>query len=208
MNSVIRKIDARKNARALSETESLHRKWIVSMSSMRVPYIALLCLLLSLCSCNIFGSFETTTRRHENTREDPIAPLWPEHFDISYTASTGNNKTLATWNGRMWYDSDSDQERMDNDAGQLVSWSFWWLIYTFVKNELCATYYNKTSVFCSILLIDNVRYVHMPSRDDCCQCCNASQGCGILYRDWLIGAQFAGYQNWHGDMCEGWFIEG
>jgi len=45
---------------------------------------------------------------------------------------------------------------------------------------------------CIQLVRDEKRYMIFPSIRLCCFCCDASHGCGILRRDWLRTAKFAG----------------
>ena len=36
------------------------------------------------------------------------------------------------------------------------------------------------------------RYLYYPDESDCCYCCNAAAGCGLLKPDWLNDAEFKG----------------
>jgi len=51
---------------------------------------------------------------------------------------------------------------------------------------------TKGNTPCSQLVRNGKRYIFFPLIKLCCFCCDSSQGCGILRRDWLKVTKFAG----------------
>lgn len=45
------------------------------------------------------------------------------------------------------------------------------------------------------LKIIGKRYLYFPEKNDCCYCCDAEHGCGVLKPDWAIDAQFVGMES-------------
>jgi hypothetical protein len=41
-------------------------------------------------------------------------------------------------------------------------------------------------------VVQNTRWLVYPQRRTCCSCCTSAQGCGILKRNWLDGAEYKG----------------
>eukprot|EP00344_Euplotes_crassus_P007758 CAMPEP_0197017620 /NCGR_PEP_ID=MMETSP1380-20130617/79645_1 /TAXON_ID=5936 /ORGANISM="Euplotes crassus, Strain CT5" /LENGTH=213 /DNA_ID=CAMNT_0042444747 /DNA_START=73 /DNA_END=713 /DNA_ORIENTATION=+ len=48
------------------------------------------------------------------------------------------------------------------------------------------------------------RYIHYPEKDQCCFCCDAVHGCGILKPNWQQGAEFLGETEYNGVSAYKW----
>ena len=53
-----------------------------------------------------------------------------------------------------------------------------------------------------------MRYILYPMRKECCACCDAAHGCGILKQDWLAGAEFVGDETFDGMAVRRWNKKG
>jgi len=60
-----------------------------------------------------------------------------------------------------------------------------------IHDEICNTIVNRNTG-CIQIVRENKRYVFFPSLRICCLCCDSEHGCGMLRRDWLKDAKFAG----------------
>ena len=82
--------------------------------------------------------------------------------------------------GTMYYDAVNNRERVDRHNGRY--------------DRYCGNngFYNLFDTSCSHIIVDGDRYMYYPEKNDCCFCCDASSGCGIVKNDWLTGAQYKG----------------
>jgi hypothetical protein len=81
-------------------------------------------------------------------------------------------------NGIFYYEANKNRERVDRANGKY--------------NQVCGTILPNTTTSCTQLVIQNKRWVYFPQKRQCCFCCDAQHGCGILKRNWLEGAQYLG----------------
>jgi hypothetical protein len=54
----------------------------------------------------------------------------------------------------------------------------------------CGSILPKVNTYCTHLIRDKKRYIIFPLKRECCMCCDADHGCGILKRDWLSTAKY------------------
>lgn len=112
---------------------------------------------------------------------DPLPPRWPAQFSQHF--SEGNTyPVMGTYKteGEFYYDATNSQYRVDREHGR--GDRYCWL------NGLHIFGYTK----CSHIVQDGIRYLYYPDNNECCACCEAKHGCGILRQDWLSGAEFVG----------------
>jgi hypothetical protein len=48
---------------------------------------------------------------------------------------------------------------------------------------------------------ETCRYLVFPKLNECCLCCAADMGCGILSPNWLDGAQYMGIEEKNGHLA-------
>ena len=104
---------------------------------------------------------------------------WQADFDENNVEKTG-----VTWlKGRMFYDYDNLQYRIDRDNGR--------------SDRFCGTTYDKNTP-CSHIVKDSIlcfyssgkRYLFFPNIGKCCYCCDAEHGCGVLRPDWAADSEY------------------
>jgi len=117
----------------------------------------------------------------ETTSEQPSYPEWPNKFTQNFTDETvwltGKHRTRATF----IYDFTNLRYRLDRENGRY--------------DRYCGTNgvsYQFENTPCSHIVVDGNRYLYYPEKKDCCFCCNAAAGCGVLKPSWLQGAKFIG----------------
>ena len=114
----------------------------------------------------------------------PHTPVWPDKFQQDFT-ETFYYPILGTHNtsGTYYYDWQNLRYRIDRENGRY--------------DRYCGI--NGVKAFqntpCSQLVLDGIRWVIYPEKKECCQCCDAGHGCGILKPTWMLGAQFLGEIN-------------
>jgi hypothetical protein len=75
---------------------------------------------------------------------------------------------------------------------------------------ICGSVMPNQTTECTQLVANGVRYIVYPQLRYCCACCNVTQGCGFLSRDWLVNsnATFAGTETINGVLGNVWTIAG
>merc|ERR1712226_43681 len=114
----------------------------------------------------------------------PAEPIWPDKFQVDFTETfwypaLGSHNT----SGQYYYDWANRRYRIDRENGRY--------------DRYCG--FNGVKAFqntpCSQLVLDGIRWIIYPDKEECCQCCDAAHGCGILKPTWMVGAQFLGETN-------------
>ncbi|XP_066919269.1 uncharacterized protein [Clytia hemisphaerica] len=109
---------------------------------------------------------------------------WPAQFtqtfkETFYYPVIGTHTTTGTY----YYDFKNLRYRIDRANGRY--------------DRYCG--FNGVRAFqntpCSQLVIKGQRWLIYPEKKDCCMCCTAAQGCGILKPDWTKGALFVNSDN-------------
>merc|ERR1740117_1950068 len=107
----------------------------------------------------------------------PSAPVWPKVFSQNFNdTNIFVEDKYQNAKGEYFYDvSDTNNTltRIDLDNGQ--------------NNIYCAENSPGVTSKCSQFVSNGDRYVYKPEHDDCCYCCSADQGCGVLDQDWMKG---------------------
>jgi hypothetical protein len=60
-------------------------------------------------------------------------------------------------------------------------------------DRYCSSVEFFENIPCTHLVVDGLRYLVFPSKNSCCMCCTAEEGCGTIRPDWLSNATFIGY---------------
>lgn len=76
-----------------------------------------------------------------------------------------------------------------------------------LSNRYCLTVHPLKDTPCTHLVVGGVRYLIFPELDECCQCCTAAQGCGVLSPSWLQGAEYGGQVTLRGYEAHKWSVK-
>ena len=60
------------------------------------------------------------------------------------------------------------------------------------KDRYCGLTNHFKPQPCSQYVKDGDRYIHYPETDECCYCCSAPYGCGVLSSNWMTDATYVG----------------
>ena len=55
-------------------------------------------------------------------------------------------------------------------------------------DRFCGSVFPFSSTPCDHLVVDGKRYLVFPEKEYCCKCCVASEGCGVVKRNWAENA--------------------
>lgn len=125
---------------------------------------------------------------------DPEPPVWPSAFEESFDEIfTVDNKTEIV-NGMLYYDATNNRSRLDRASGAFDSF--------------CGSLQPNVTTPCINLVNGGQRYIIFPNKKQCCICCDAAHGCGILKPDWLSGAEYLGEESFDGKPFEKWSKDG
>lgn len=95
------------------------------------------------------------------------------------------------------YDAANTRSRTDRNDGS--------------HDRYCAPEKPFQSTACTHLVLGKDRWLVFPQENDCCWCCDASHGCGILTPDWLqrSNASYVGHlDSYRGYPAEEWNAQG
>ena len=126
--------------------------------------------------------------------EDPQTPMWPTKFTEDFTESftypvIGTHKTQ----GSFYYDFSTNRYRVSRDNGRYDRYCGLNGLKAF-QNTPCDQFVDE----------QGDRYLYYPEKSECCYCCSAEHGCGILKQNWLEGATFQGETEFQGYTAYKW----
>ena len=120
-------------------------------------------------------------------------PVWRQQFSQDFREIfTYPVIGKSTTNGSFYYDFVNKMYAIYRDNGKRDRYCGLNGLY-FFYNTPCTQYVSE-----------GIRYIHYPEYNDCCACCDAAHGCGILKPDWLSGAEFIGEVNFEGHAAFKW----
>ena len=113
--------------------------------------------------------------------QQPTGPqwntVWAQNFTLtSYGYPLGTNSV----GGTMYYNSQLGTQRIDRANGRYDGFCS--------QNE----WFMFMDTPCTHLINSGIRYLYYPALGVCCNCCSASDGCGILAPTWLSDAVYVG----------------
>mmetsp|Transcript_12974 Transcript_12974/g.35345 ORF Transcript_12974/g.35345 Transcript_12974/m.35345 type:complete len:240 (-) Transcript_12974:205-924(-) len=117
-------------------------------------------------------------------------PLWYPQFQVDFNETMGLFFFQARTRGKWWYDAVAGVEVIDRVNGQ--------------GDRYCGSIHPFTPTPCRHLVTQGNRYLIFPELKQCCLCCVAAQGCGILSRRWLDDAEFLGTTHLYGKEVYKW----
>lgn len=113
---------------------------------------------------------------------DPT-PLWYSQFTVNFNETTRillKRQTIGTW----WYDAAANVEVVERADGN--------------GDRYCGSIHPIAHTPCRHVVTNGNRYLIFPEMDQCCKCCTADQGCGVLRSDWLADSSFEGQESLRG----------
>ena len=133
------------------------------------------------------------------TNAAPEASAWPETFTQSFTETVtypiiGTKKTQGVY----YYDVSDPTNmltRIDRDNGQ-------W-------DRYCGLTHGAFSASkCNQYISEGDRYLYYPESEDCCYCCSADHGCGVLKNTWMSDGDFLDEEKMDGVDTYKWNKQG
>lgn len=122
---------------------------------------------------------------------DPLPPVWPKQFEVRFKETYNVDYVRRVVEAKYWYDSTRNLTRVDRDNGQY--------------DLFCSGVVKNEKVPCQQFITRGWRYITYGSKlEKCCTCCNSSNGCDILKRNWMDGSQFVGYDEVNGLKVGKW----
>ena len=124
-------------------------------------------------------------------------PRFPDTFTqgfneiLSYPV-LGNHTTSGTFH----YDWTTQRYRIDRDNGRY--------------DRYCGLNGFKALIDtpCSQIVVNGDRYIYYPEKSECCYCCSADHGCGILKPNWMDTATYLGLDSFDGVPAHKWYNPG
>lgn len=122
-------------------------------------------------------------------------PRFPRQFYVEFNETT-YIPLLGTWqtDGNWWYDYEQRAELVERANGR--------------GDRYCKSVHPRSDTRCSHLVVSGTRYLVFPELQQCCACCAADKGCGVLSPEWLAGAEFGGKTEMGGRDVYKWSVKG
>lgn len=121
---------------------------------------------------------------------DPKPPVWSPSFYIAYDETFVKDSKSYTFNGQIYYDANNNRQRADKVDGKY--------------DGICGSVLPGVSTPCQQLVVDNKRFVIFPKKEQCCFCCDAEHGCGLLRPDFFAKGKYLGQEKIVDTMYDKW----
>jgi hypothetical protein len=129
--------------------------------------------------------------------QTPQTPMWPNTFWQPFNETTkysiiGTHSTT----GNFYYDWTTKAYRVDRANGRY--------------DRYCglAGPYEFENTPCSHIVNNGNRFLYYSSLNKCCFCCNAANGCGMLFPGWMANATYIDTEIHNGVMTYKWDKKG
>lgn len=110
-------------------------------------------------------------------------PVWAQNFSLTTYAYPYGINTVP---GTLYYNSTLNTQRVDRANGRFDAFCG--------QNE----WFMFLDTPCTHLVNSGIRYLYYPNLGVCCNCCSASDGCGILAPTWLNDSVYLGSFDYNG----------
>ncbi|KAF8059710.1 hypothetical protein HT031_005118 [Scenedesmus sp. PABB004] len=164
---------------------------------MRAPRVALAALLLlaGWGAAGAAGAAAAPVRPRAGLRSGDPRPLWHRAWSAEFNETT-KLTALFTWTttGAFHYDAESGRQLVTRANGR--------------GDRYCKSVHPLTDTPCSHLVTGGQRYLIFPELRECCRCCSAEAGCGVLSPHWLDDAEFDGQVVAQGRLANRWAVRG
>lgn len=125
---------------------------------------------------------------------DPVPPVWSPSFYVAYDETFVKDGHSYTFNGQFFYDAINGRQRADKITGRF--------------DPTCSSILPNVTTRCQHLVVDQKRYIVFPDKSQCCICCDASHGCGIVKQDWFKDGKYLGQERIVDTMYDKWVKPG
>lgn len=125
---------------------------------------------------------------------DPVPPVWSPSFYVAYDETFQKDGHYYTFNGQFFYDAINNRQRADKVTGRF--------------DPTCSSILPNVTTRCQHLVVDQKRYIVFPDKSQCCICCDASHGCGIVKQDWFKDGKYLGQERIVDTMYDKWVKPG
>jgi hypothetical protein len=120
--------------------------------------------------------------------------MWSTSFYIAYDETFVKDSKSYTFNGQMYYDANNNRQRADKVDGKY--------------DGICGSILPNVSTPCQHLVVENKRFIVFPKKQQCCFCCDAEHGCGLLKPDWFVDGEYLGQEKIVDTMFDKWNKKG
>ncbi|OMJ76747.1 hypothetical protein SteCoe_23809 [Stentor coeruleus] len=120
--------------------------------------------------------------------QNPSAPQWPNVYALSFLEDTFSVYGVNQVSGTVFYNYSLGTTRVDRSNGRydrFCSLNEWFLFF---------------DTPCTQLVNNGIRYLIYPELQVCCNCCSASDGCGVVKPTWLQNATYTGTHMYNGTI--------
>ena len=124
----------------------------------------------------------------------PNPPMWSPSFYVAYEETFVKGNASYTFNGQFFYDAPNKRQRADKVNGRY--------------DATCASILPNVSTKCQHLVVDEKRYIVFPDKNQCCMCCDAEHGCGIMRADWFKDGKYLGQEKIVDTVYDKWVKPG
>jgi hypothetical protein len=125
------------------------------------------------------------------TCDGPSPPIWPNQFTVPFKETYTVDYIRRIVHATYWYDNSRNLTRVDRDNGQY--------------DLFCSGIVKDEALPCQQFVTRGWRYITYGDKlQNCCACCNASNGCDVLKRNWMDGSEFVGYDEIEGMKVGKW----
>lgn len=128
---------------------------------------------------------------------DPTPPVYPAQFTVPIRQFIFSEGKSYPSQFVYYYDATKKLTTQAHGEGQMD-----FLCHSIAGKE------NSTEPCTQVVASDTYRYVVFPRSGECCQCCNATMGCGIMNQNWLSTGTYQGNLTYHDVVCDGWLVMG
>ncbi|CAI2367756.1 unnamed protein product [Moneuplotes crassus] len=128
---------------------------------------------------------------------EPEHPRWPTKFSMEFDEKFTYGPLSDETHGTFYYDAASGRYKVERDNGRYDRYCGWNGI-KIIDPTPCTHYVDE----------EGDRYLYYPTRKECCYCCSAEHGCGILRQNWQQGAAFEGEIEFNGYPAYKWDKKG
>ena len=105
-------------------------------------------------------------------------PIFNYSYQVNFEETFYSKKGEAKTTGKLFYDPLNNRERVDWANGR--------------HNFFCSSILPNVDTPCISVTANNKRFQIFPERQQCCMCCTADRGCGILRPDWMKDGEYQG----------------
>jgi hypothetical protein len=125
---------------------------------------------------------------------DPKPPTWSPSFYVAFDETYVKDNKSFTFNGQFYYDAVNKRQRADKINGHY--------------DAVCGSVLPNVNTLCQHLVVNEKRYIVFPEKSQCCVCCDASHGCGIVKQDWFVDGKYLGQEKIVDTIYDKWVKPG